>query len=162
MTEKRFFQDGNEILTWIRDKETWEKLKTDTDVINKLNELVEENQQYKEYIQRVDKINNELRATNNELQLIKEFAENNGISISSIEDAFRRCWNDNGKLVKENQKLLNEISMMNDMLNEYYTADTSEKMNIKLKRLLKELGYFRKANDTVNWQAYKEKEFEGL
>ena len=162
MTEKRFFQDGNEILTWIRDKETWEKLKTDTDVINKLNELVEENQQYKEYIQRADKINNELRATNKELQLIKEFAENNGISISSIEDAFRRCWNDNGKLVKENQKLLDEISMVNDMLNEYYTADTSEKMNIKLKRLLKELRYFRKANDTVNWQAYKEKEFEGL
>lgn len=162
MTEKRFFQDGNEILTWIRDKETWEKLKTDTDVINKLNELVEENQQYKEYIQRADKINNELRATNKELQLIKEFAENNGISISSIEDAFRRCWNDNGKLVKENQKLLDEISMVNDMLNEYYTVDTSEKMNIKLKRLLKELRYFRKANDTVNWQAYKEKEFEGL
>ena len=42
MTEKRFFQDGNEILTWIRDKETWEKLKTDADVINKLNELDEE------------------------------------------------------------------------------------------------------------------------
>ena len=104
MTEKRFFQDGNEILTWIRDKETWEKLKTDTDVINKLNELVEENQQYKEYIQRADKINNELRATNNELQLIKKFAENNGISISSIEDAFHRCWNDNGKLIEENQQ----------------------------------------------------------
>ena len=45
-----------------------------------------------------------LKKENNELQLIKQFAENNGIHILSIEDAFRRCWNDNGKLIEENQQ----------------------------------------------------------
>lgn len=77
MTQKRFFQDGNEILTWIRDKETWEKLKTDTDVINKLNELVEENQQFKDALEKVTKENkrlkHDLNETEKELKEYKDF-----------------------------------------------------------------------------------------
>ena len=65
-------------------------------------------------------------------------------------------------MIKENDELKNEISILNDLLDEYYTADTSETVIHKLKCLLTELKYFREASDTVDWQAYKEKEFERL
>ena len=81
MTEKRFFQDGNEILTWIRDKETWEKLKTDTDVINKLNELNEQNEvcreAYKELKQEVIKLNKENKEFKKENDALKKFVKVN-------------------------------------------------------------------------------------
>ena len=48
MTAKRFFKDGNEIVTWIRDKENWKKLKTDDEIVELLNELHEENQELKQ------------------------------------------------------------------------------------------------------------------
>ena len=62
----------------------------------------------------------------------------------------------------ENSKFKNEISSINDLLNEYYTADTSETPSYKLRWLLRELDCYRKAHDTVDWQAYKEKEFKDL
>lgn len=66
------------------------------------------------------------------------------------------------KFSEENKKLKEEISIINELLNEYYTADTSETLTHKLKCLLTELKYFRKASNTVEWQSYKEKEFEEL
>ena len=48
MTAKRFFKDGNEIVTWIRDKENWKKLKTNDEIVELLNELHEEKESLKE------------------------------------------------------------------------------------------------------------------
>ena len=49
-----------------------------------------------------------LSKENEQLKSIKEFAEKKGITISLIDEAFRRCWNDNGKLVEENEQLKEE------------------------------------------------------
>lgn len=63
----------------------------------------------KEESQKVcDKLNNILDE-NEQLKSIKKFADRNGICIFNIDEAFRRCWRDNAKLVKENEKLRKEI-----------------------------------------------------
>lgn len=51
----------------------------------------------------------ELKHENNELTSIKRFADNHGITISKIDEAFRKCWNDNEKLVIENKELQDTI-----------------------------------------------------
>ena len=50
-----------------------------------------------------------LEKENRELNSIKKFAEKNGINIFLIEEAFRKCWKDNGKLFEENNKLRQKI-----------------------------------------------------
>ena len=88
-----------------------------------------------------------LKKENNELQLIKQFAENNGICIFNIEDAFRRCWNDNGKLVEENQFLKKQLNIYRDAskvdAREYKELlediDESYEDNLKLEKENKEL-----------------------
>lgn len=47
---------------------------------------------------------------NRELNSIKKFAEKNGINIFLIDEAFRKCWKDNGKLFEENEKLRKELN----------------------------------------------------
>lgn len=54
------------------------------------------------------------------------------------------------------------ILELEKLVNEYYTANDTDDIILKTKSLLKELDYYRKANDTVDWQAYKELHFEGL
>lgn len=51
---------------------------------------------------------------NKELNSIKRFAENNGIDIFNIEEAFRKCWDDNAKLVSENKKLIAALEKHKD------------------------------------------------
>ena len=51
---------------------------------------------------------NKLTEENEELNSIKKFADRNGICIFNIDEAFRRCWQDNAKLVKENEELKKE------------------------------------------------------
>lgn len=46
-----------------------------------------------------------LEKENRELNSIKKFAERNGINIFLIEEAFRKCWKDNKKLIEENEQL---------------------------------------------------------
>lgn len=53
--------------------------------------------------------NRHLEKENRELNSIKKFAEKNGINIFLIEEAFRKCWKDNGKLFEENNKLRQKI-----------------------------------------------------
>ena len=53
--------------------------------------------------------NRHLEKENRELNSIKKFAERNGINIFLIEEAFRKCWKDNGKLFEENNKLRQKI-----------------------------------------------------
>ena len=47
----------------------------------------------------------DLEKENRELNSIKKFAERNGINIFLIEEAFRKCWKDNKKLIEENEQL---------------------------------------------------------
>ena len=70
-----YLQDGNDVVL----------------LINLLNRFVEENEQ--------------LKKENRELNSIKKFAERNGINIFLIDEAFRKCWKDNGKLFEENEQL---------------------------------------------------------
>ena len=51
-----------------------------------------------------------LEKENRELNSIKKFAEKNGINIFLIDEAFRKCWKDNGKLFEENEKLRQELN----------------------------------------------------
>lgn len=52
---------------------------------------------------------NEFQNENEQLKSIKKFADRNGICIFNIDEAFRRCWQDNAKLVKENEQLKQRI-----------------------------------------------------
>lgn len=51
-----------------------------------------------------------LEKENRELNSIKKFAEKNGINIFLIDEAFRKCWKDNGKLFEENNQLRQELN----------------------------------------------------
>lgn len=86
------------------------------------NELSEENEQLKQRnkynledcnmeIAELRKENKKLEKENKELKSIKKFADDNGINIFKIDEAFYRCWDDNGRLVEENQQLRKELEM---------------------------------------------------
>ena len=74
--------------------------------------------------------------TNKEFEIVKHFAESNGIAIMSIPTAFRKCWEDNSKLVdtirelenieyklkQENQKLQKENEQHKDTLFDIETS----------------------------------------
>ena len=76
---------------------------------DKLNELAEENNEFKineefknkaysdllDNFTRLKKKYQKSKKENKELNSIKCFADNNGINIFNIDEAFRRCWNDN-------------------------------------------------------------------
>lgn len=98
-----YLQDGNDVVL----------------LINLLNRLVEENEQLKCIN---DQLEERLEKENRELNSIKKFAERNGINIFLIDEAFRKCWKDNGKLFEENEKLRHEL----DSLTGCYCADNKE------------------------------------
>ena len=82
------------------------------DLLKQQGELEKENNKLKkqreELFIRERNTKNELRKLkkeNKELNSIKCFADNNGINIFNIDEAFRRCWNDNEKLVIKNKEL---------------------------------------------------------
>ena len=58
----------------------------------------------------------DLEKENRELNSIKKFAERNGINIFLIDEAFRKCWKDNGKLFEENKYLKKRIEVISDEL----------------------------------------------
>lgn len=59
---------------------------------------------------------NKLTEENEELNSIKKFADRNGICIFNIDEAFRRCWQDNAKLVKENEELKKQLASINRLI----------------------------------------------
>ena len=89
---------------------------------DKISELKEENEQLRKQVESSETTSNAtsdynafleskittLEKENRELNSIKKFAEKNGINIFLIEEAFRKCWKDNGKLFEENEKLQKE------------------------------------------------------
>ena len=78
MTEnKRFFKDRNEIITWIRDKKTWKKLKTDEEIVDLLNSLNDENEQLKKDCTALISHNQDYRKENEQLN------QENSPSVSS-------------------------------------------------------------------------------
>lgn len=109
------------------------------ELCNLLNELAEENDELNNtvdswvqtadfYLQKVyglrtsvfniKKEYENLKKENDELKSIKRFAEKNGINIFKIDEAFRRCWKDNGKLVKENNELQKHNELMEKTLDD--------------------------------------------
>ena len=98
-------------------------------LLEDIDELYEENQQLKkqreELFIRERNTKNELRELkkeNKELNSIKCFANNNGINIFKIDEAFRKCWNDNTKLVSENRKLIRIIDAANDLIKSHLSS----------------------------------------
>lgn len=88
-----------------------------TNIVELLNTFNEENEQLKEESevckQAYDEIKSDainLKKENEELKSIKRFAERNGINVFLIDEAFQKCWNDNGKLIKENEQLKEQLS----------------------------------------------------
>lgn len=75
-------------------------------VVDLLNTLTEENK--------------ELKKENKELNSVKCFADNNGINVFNINEAFRRCWNDNEKLVIKNNELQEKNDRQAKQLNDIY------------------------------------------
>ena len=75
------------------------------ELVKQINELVDENEELKQAYTQLKQLEKE----NEELISIKRFADRHGINIFNIDEAFRECWNDNGELVKENQKLKTQL-----------------------------------------------------
>ena len=73
----------------------------------------------KEYNGSYEEVIEQLKKENGELKSIKHFADAHGINIFNIDEAFRRCWNDNGKLEKENVRLKEQLTDANE-LNQIY------------------------------------------
>lgn len=109
-----YLQDGNDVVL----------------VINLINRLVEENEQLQKQVKSFETTMNAtsdynafleskittLEKENKELNSIKKFAEKNGINIFIIDEAFRKCWKDNGKLFEENKYLKKRIEVISDEL----------------------------------------------
>lgn len=78
---------------------------------------------------------NSLYEENEELNSIKKFADRNGICIFNIDEAFRRCWQDNAKLVKENNQLKSTINTLtHDNTKMKKVLNTTKKENEHIKR----------------------------
>ena len=96
--------------------------------IHKMNELSEENEQLKFQLndclnhklfsrRQLEQENEELKQ---QLKPIQYFADKHGINIFNIEDAFRNCWEDNGKLVTENQELRRSSQDYEDVVSNFF------------------------------------------
>lgn len=83
---------------------------------------------------------NSLYEENEELNSIKKFADRNGICIFNIDEAFRRCWQDNAKLVKENEELKKRNNNQYNQLSELWQIIEEENWEklIAMKKQLKE------------------------
>ena len=146
----------------------FERIYADVDVFCRdhnakgLSQLIERD----DYDKIVDLLN-ELNDENEQLKSIKKFADRNGICIFNIDEAFRRCWQDNAKLVKENEQLKQSYiqlkhrhSLLHDECldaecdrDSYHNDVLSlEKENEQLKEEIKDL------NDVL--ARYEEKELE--
>lgn len=121
MTDKRFFLDRNEIVTWIRDKETWEKLKTDQQVIDKLNALHEEN--------------HELECEREKLMYANEDLLEQKRSWEECSDNYAKLYQENEQLKHENQRVFDLI----DKHLEYWTSKYDLASVDTLQKLKKEL-----------------------
>lgn len=139
-----YLQDGNDVVL----------------VINLINRLVEENEQLQKQVKSFETTMNAtsdynafleskittLEKENKELNSIKKFAEKNGINIFLIDEAFRKCWKDNGKLFEENEQLKQEIK-------QYWKC--RDKWKQEAKELKKEADYFERKKCEY-WNMYNE------
>ena len=98
-------------------------------------ELVQRSIKYEGTIEELKNEIKKLKKENNELNSIKRFADNQGINIFNIDEAFHKCWDDNGKLVKENEQLKQTID-------EIGTYDKEEFLETEhINNIYKELGF---------------------
>ena len=73
-----------------------------------------------------DKLN-DYDKENKESRPIKRFAERHGINVFKIDEAFRKCWNDNANLFDENRKLKQIIDEADDLIKSHLTAHYNRK-----------------------------------
>lgn len=64
-----------------------------------------------------------LKKENKALNSIKKFAEDNGINIFYIDTAFRNCWNDNTKLIEDNEQLRKQIQNYEQLIANSYVGE---------------------------------------
>lgn len=120
---------------YIRYNELNEHLCSPVEIVNELNQLSKENK---------------------DLKSIKTFAERNGINIFNIDEAFRKCWKDNGELVKENGQLKQRL---NDFKHEIHrlkhelkcaTIDSDFATQLEFQEIQKENEQLKKELDNVD------------
>ena len=109
--------------------------------------LSEENEQLKSdnkvYVKRYSELFDEYKKNkkeNEELKSIKKFAEIHGINIFKIDEAFQKCWNDNGKLIKEIEQLQQQNADWEtsfDICKHYKEAYSTE--IVKIKQTIKDM-----------------------
>ena len=117
MTEKRFtlaYEKGNWWAVRDRDIILWKE-----EVVGLLNELNDkcefleiENESLEDGATKYAELYHKSLKENEQLKSIKKFADRNGICIFNIDEAFRKCWNDNAKLVKENEELKGRVHVI--------------------------------------------------
>lgn len=74
---------------------------------------------------KLKKQNEQLKKENEELNSIKCFADNNGINIFNIDEAFRKCWNDNAELILEIKELKKELDSFKPIIFESEKGTTT-------------------------------------
>ena len=89
-----------------------------------------------------------LEKENEQLKSIKKFADRNGICIFNIDEAFRRCWQDNAKLVKENEQLKSENQSW--LKSASHFDNVAHKDRGYAKRMHKENEQLKKENKKLN------------
>lgn len=106
VSDKRYYVDIDEAIIdneTRRQYETWNMVDIEA-ICDKLNDYDKENK---------------------ELQSIKSFAERSGINIFMIDEAFRRCWNDNNKLIDENKELKEFKDNVSHLIDEKISEETA-------------------------------------
>ena len=132
MSEKRFYIDtidGGESVLTNNGKEL--SLNETCNLLNELNDKIELIEIDKRNLHHLDahnrikilelrKENHELEKENKELNSIKHFADTHGINIFNIDEAFRKCWNDNKRLVIKNNELQERNNRQYKQLGDLY------------------------------------------
>lgn len=133
MIDKRYYVDIDEAIIdneTHRQYETWNLVDIEA-ICDKLNEYQnkldthilltdDERRKASNHIKKLEKENTELKS-------IKTFAEKHGINIFNIDDAFRKCWNDNSKLVTENRILKECLDEADDLIKSHLSSHYNRK-----------------------------------
>lgn len=100
-----------------------------TNVCSDMNSLWEQTLRFEKHNQELvnrsikyENIIDELKHENEQLKSIKNFADNQGINIFSIDEAFLKCWNDNENLTVENEQLKQEVQELKQMNNQLLSS----------------------------------------
>lgn len=149
MTEnKRFWVENEKILnTYVI------RIYKEDEIIFEINNWNSLNESNKVECEGIANELNKLSDENEELKSIKCFADRHGIDIFNIVEAFRKCWNDNAKLIKENEKLKNANVSLSDFrgfINVEHIRTKGENEDLKQQIKLLKLALCEELQDNGN------------